>query len=144
MCAVLPNLPTFFLSLFNFFRSSRVMHGTPSALASSQCFSSPRTHTENFGLGTYLSLEKYNSFYNSVAVHFRKIISKLPGSSFLRFSCPGQVDLPNFILRLIQGTKSVSWITQSQADYLFFSAAVRKINRCKKALPNSTSETLVS
>lgn len=52
----LANFLTFLFSLFNFLRSSRVMHGMLLALASSQCFSSPNTHTRNFGFGTYLSL----------------------------------------------------------------------------------------
>jgi hypothetical protein len=44
------------LFLFNFFKSSMVIHGILLALASSQCFSSPSTQTLKLGFGTYLSL----------------------------------------------------------------------------------------
>merc|ERR1719192_1804100 len=59
---------TFFLSLFNFFRSSADMLGRSLLLASSQWAWSPKMHTRNFLRGTYFSLtvpENRLSFWGS-------------------------------------------------------------------------------
>ena len=99
----LPNLLTNFLFLFNFFKSSRVIHGTLLALASSQCFSSPRTHTLNFGLGTYLSLKliRYVCFIYFNLLQCPRSLFKTPFFFFvskgLRVRCTF-VQLPVFFL----------------------------------------------
>ena len=54
----LANFLTFFLSLLSFFKSSALMNGIPLALASSQCCWSPKMHTEYFGFGICLSLQR--------------------------------------------------------------------------------------
>lgn len=51
-----PSFLTSFLFLLSFFRASMSMWGMSTALASSQCCWSPRTHTENLGRGVDLSL----------------------------------------------------------------------------------------
>ena len=54
-----PHLPSFltnFLFLLSFLSASMSMWGISTALASSQCCWSPRTHTENLGRGVDLSL----------------------------------------------------------------------------------------
>ena len=56
---------TSFLFLLSFFSASMSMWGISTALASSQCCWSPKTHTENLGRGVDLSLtvpEKHLSF----------------------------------------------------------------------------------
>lgn len=52
----IPSFLTSFLFLLSFLRASMSMCGSSAALASSQCCWSPRTHTENFGLGRVFSL----------------------------------------------------------------------------------------
>ena len=57
------NFLTSFFCLFNFFKSSALMNGTPFSLASSQCCWSPKTQTENLGLGMWRNLyKKMNSW----------------------------------------------------------------------------------
>lgn len=51
-----PSFLTSFLFLLSFLRASMSMCGRSAALASSQCCWSPRTHTENLGLGRVFSL----------------------------------------------------------------------------------------
>lgn len=52
----LPSFLTSFLFLLSFLRASMSMCGSSAALASSQCCWSPRTQTENLGLGRVFSL----------------------------------------------------------------------------------------
>ena len=51
-----PSFLTSFLFLLSFFSASMSMWGISTALASSQCCWSPKTHTENLGRGVDLSL----------------------------------------------------------------------------------------
>lgn len=67
----IPSFLTSFLFLFSFFRASMSMCGKSAALASSQCCWSPRTHTENFGLGRVFSLGVWSkcSYYKESQVY---------------------------------------------------------------------------
>lgn len=57
----LPNFLTSFLFLFSFFKASTSMNGMLLALASSQCWASPRIQTCIFGRGMYFSLKRETS-----------------------------------------------------------------------------------
>lgn len=60
-----PSFLTSFLFLLSFFRASMSMCGSSAALASSQCCWSPRTHTENLGLGRVFSLHVHKTISNN-------------------------------------------------------------------------------